>query len=75
MDSKTYFVKVSTSCCGVVAKSKAQKDWGRITSAPLLASVGGWVRIGAALPKNGYVYLKRGAKKKTTQNLFDKIII
>ena len=49
---------MSAICCGVVAKSKAQKDWGMSTSAPLLTSTGGCVKIGAALPKNGYVYLQ-----------------
>ena len=54
-----YLINVSRSSCGLAAKLKAQKDWGSMTSIPFLTSTGGWVKIGAALPKNGYVYLKK----------------
>lgn len=50
---KIYLRKVSWSCWMVQAKSNAQKDWGRITSIPFLISTGGFVKIGAALPKKG----------------------
>jgi len=57
LEISTNLRNVSCSCGVVQAKSKAQNDWGNRTSMPFLISTGGWVRIGAALPKNGYVYL------------------
>jgi len=52
-DNGPHLRKVSCSCCMLQAKSKAQNDCGRRTSMPFLISTGGWVSIGAALPKNG----------------------
>ena len=56
---KLYLRNVSCNCCVLQAKSKAQKDCGSKTSIPFLISTGGFVKIGAALPKNGYVYLQK----------------
>ena len=68
--TNAHLLKVSVICWGVVAKSNAQKDWGSSTSAPLLTSVGGCVKIGAALPKNGYVYLKTYFTHENTCSIF-----
>lgn len=52
-----YPINFSCKSFGEEAKSKAQNDFGSSACMCLETSTGGLVMTGAALPKNGYVYL------------------
>ena len=54
---QSHLLNVPLSCGDVVAKSNAQNDCGSATLDPRLTSTGGWVIMGATLPKNAYEYL------------------